>query len=190
VAYLVLFGASAAVLRDIDNTWLAVLSEPLGMRACRPHHPLLVHRRAQQRRSRPGRLPAGQPRPVAGRDGALFAATFALFRTERSGSGRRRWGRRQAQPVADAAALRPTRTTLPRVVPAFSATTAWQQFLRQVRFDTRGVLRSVPFIVLLVLGLANFLPSALFRQTLYGTSIWPVTSQMIMGLQGPSAGCW
>jgi hypothetical protein len=127
---------------------------------------------------------------VAGRDGALFAATFALFRTERSGSGRRRWGRRQAQPVADAAALRPTRATLPRVVPAFSATTAWQQFLRQVRFDTRGVLRSVPFIVLLVLGLANFLPSALFRQTLYGTSIWPVTSQMIMGLQGPSAGCW
>ncbi|HBZ8062166.1 TPA: ABC transporter permease subunit, partial [Klebsiella pneumoniae] len=33
VAYLVLYGASAALLRDIDNTWIAVLSEPLGMRA-------------------------------------------------------------------------------------------------------------------------------------------------------------
>ena len=116
----------------------------------------------------------------------LFAATFAPARAQRqrpSSLGP------QAQ-VADAAALRPNRNPLPRVVPAFSATTAWQQFLRQVRFDTRGVLRSVPFIVLLVLGLANFLPNALFRQTLYGTSIWPVTSQMIMGLQGPSAGCW
>ncbi|REN18821.1 hypothetical protein DSI35_01350, partial [Mycobacterium tuberculosis] len=54
----------------------------------------------------------------------------------------------------------------------------------QVRFDTRGVLRSVPFLVLLVLGLCNFLPGALFRQTLYGTPIWPVTSEMLTALQG------
>lgn len=184
VAYLVLFGASAAVLRDIDNTWLAVLSEPLGMRAL--SRTIRYWSTAEHNSGVPGLagyLLANRALWL-GVTALLFAATFALFRTERSGSGRRRWGRRQAQPVADAAALRPTRTPLPRVVPAFSASTAWQQFLRQVRFDTRGVLRSVPFIVLLVLGMANFLPNALFRQTLYGTSIWPVTSQMIMGLQG------
>lgn len=33
----------------------------------RPYHPLLVHCRTQQRDSRAGRLPAGQPRPVVGR---------------------------------------------------------------------------------------------------------------------------
>ncbi|HGM5034693.1 TPA: ABC transporter permease subunit [Stenotrophomonas maltophilia] len=184
VAYLVLYGASAALLRDIDNTWIAVLSEPLGMRAL--SRTIRYWSTAERNSGIPelaGYLLANRALWL-GVAAALFAATFALFRTERSGSGRRRWGRRQAQPVADASAVRPTRATLPRVVPAFTATTAWQQFLRQVRFDTRGVLRSVPFIVLLVLGLANFLPSALFRQTLYGTSIWPVTSQMIMGLQG------
>ncbi len=184
VAYLVLYGASAALLRDIDNTWIAVLSEPLGMRAL--GRTIRYWSTAERNNGIPelaGYLLANRALWL-GVAAALFAATFALFRTERSGSGRRRWGRRQAQPVADAGAVRPTRATLPRVVPMFTAATAWQQFLRQVRFDTRGVLRSVPFIVLLVLGLANFLPSALFRQTLYGTSIWPVTSQMIMGLQG------
>ncbi|WP_329837023.1 ABC transporter permease/M1 family aminopeptidase [Stenotrophomonas geniculata] len=184
VAYLVLYGASAALLRDIDNTWIAVLSEPLGMRAL--GRTIRYWSTAERNNGIPelaGYLLANRALWL-GVAAVLFAATFALFRTERSGSGRRRWGRRQAQPVADATGIRPSRATLPRVVPGFTATTAWQQFLRQVRFDTRGVLRSVPFIVLLVLGLANFLPSALFRQTLYGTSIWPVTSQMIMGLQG------
>ncbi|KAG1200796.1 hypothetical protein G6F35_012345 [Rhizopus arrhizus] len=173
VAYLVLFGASAALLRDIDNTWIAVLSEPLGMRAL--GRTIRYWSTAERNSGIPelaGYLLANR---ALWRGGAalLFAATFALFRSERSGSGRRRWGRKPTLPAADAVAVRPARADLPRVVPAFTATTAWQQFLRQVRFDTGGVLRSVPFIVLLVLGLANFLPSALFRQTLV-----------------PSAGCW
>lgn len=184
VGYFVLYGVSAALLRDIDNTWIAVLTEPLGMRA------LSRTIRYWSTEERNSGIPELAGYLLANRvlwltvAAALFAATFALFRTERSGSGRRRWGRGQAAASADPAPLRPATTTLPRVTPEFSAGTAWRQFLRQVRFDTRGVLRSVPFIVLLVLGLANFLPSALFRQTLYGTSIWPVTSQMIMALQG------
>lgn len=183
VGYFVLYGVSAALLRDIDNTWIAVLTEPLGMRA------LSRTIRYWSTEERNSGIPELAGYLLANRvlwlavAAALFAATFALFRTERSGSGRRRWGRGQAA-AADPAPLRPATTALPRVTPVFSTGTAWRQFLRQVRFDTRGVLRSVPFIVLLVLGLANFLPSALFRQTLYGTSIWPVTSQMIMALQG------
>ncbi|MEX0181890.1 MULTISPECIES: ABC transporter permease/M1 family aminopeptidase [unclassified Stenotrophomonas] len=184
VGYFVLYGVSAALLRDIDNTWIAVLTEPLGMRA------LSRTIRYWSTEERNSGIPELAGYLLANRvlwlavAAALFAATFALFRTERSGSGRRRWGRGKAVAAADPAPLRPATTTLPRVTPVFSTGTAWRQFLRQVRFDTRGVLRSVPFIVLLVLGLANFLPSALFRQTLYGTSIWPVTSQMIMALQG------
>jgi hypothetical protein len=107
VAYLVLFGASAAVLRDIDNTWLAVLSEPLGMRAL--SRTIRYWSTAERNNGVPGLagyLLANRALWL-GVTALLFAATFALFRTERSGGGRRRWGRRQAQPVADAA-LRPT----------------------------------------------------------------------------------
>ncbi len=75
-------------------------------------------------------------------------------------------------------------TEVPRVVPTFGTATAAHQFLRQLRFDTVGVLRSVPFLVLLVLGLANFIPSALFVDSTYGTGIYPVTSQMMSVLRG------
>jgi hypothetical protein len=138
VAYLVLFGASAAVLRDIDNTWLAVLSEPLGMRAAVAHHPLLVHRRAQQRRSRPGGLPAGQPRPVAGRDGA---AVRRHVRPVPHRAQRRRpssLGPPARLPVDAAAALRPQRQPVAARGTGIQRDHRVQQFLRQVRF-ARGV---------------------------------------------------
>ena len=73
--------------------------------------------------------------------------------------------------------------TATRVVPTFGRGTRWRQFLRQVRLDTVGVFRSVPFLVLLVLGLANFIPGALFQQSMYETAIYPVTSQMVAALQ-------
>ena len=65
-----------------------------------------------------------------------------------------------------------------------SASTGWRQLLRQVGFDAFGVFRSAPFLVLLVLGMANFIPTALHRRTMYGTPSWPVTSQMLEALQG------
>ena len=122
------------------------------------HDPLLVHRRAQQRRSRPGRLPAGQPRAVAGRDGAAVRRHVRPVPHRAQRQRPSSLGRRHAAGCRRRSASAHPHP-LPRVVPAFSASTAWQQFLRQVRFDTRGVLRSVPFIVLLVLGMANSCPT-------------------------------
>ena len=71
----------------------------------------------------------------------------------------------------------------PRERPAFGAETTWRQFLRQLRFDTLGVFRSVPFLVLLVFGMTNFIPVALDVSTMYDTPVWPITSQMLQALQ-------
>jgi len=182
VGYFVLYGVSASLLSDIDNVWIATLTEPLGMRALGR---AVRYWAAEQSNTQ---LPAVAGYLVANRAlwlgvaAALFAATFALFRSERTGSGRRRWGRRKI--VANADAARPVQIVAPRVRPVFGAATGWHQFLRQGRFDTVGVLRSVPFIVLLVLGLANFIPGALHQNVMYGTPIWPVTSEMLASLQG------
>ena len=73
---------------------------------------------------------------------------------------------------------------VPKIAPEFGAGSSWRQFLRQVRFDTFGVFRSVPFLVMLAFGMANFIPSALLRQSMYDTGIYPVTSQMLSALQG------
>ncbi len=189
LGFLVLYGVSAALLRDLDNVWLATLLEPLGIRALR----------RTVRYWSTEELNTGLP-AVAGyilgnralwlaMAMALFAATFALFKTERSGTGRRLWGRKSK--TADAGgqlvavhAVRSALPPVPRVVPAFAAGTAWRQFFRQFRFDSVGVFKSIPFLVILAFGLANFIPTALFIETRFQTPIYPVTSQMLAALQG------
>ncbi|WP_312252484.1 M1 family aminopeptidase [Stenotrophomonas sp.] len=181
VCYLVLYGVSASLLRDIDNTWIAVLSEPLGMRALGRTVRYWAAEQSNTQLPEVGSYLLANRALWLGVAIALLAATFALFRTERSGSGRKRWGRKAVIGSSD---HHPARIVAPRVRPGFGALTAWHQYLRQVRFDTSGVLRGVPFIVLLVLGMANFIPGALNQSTMYGTPIWPVTPEMLAALQG------
>ena len=181
LGFLVLYGVSAALLRDLDNVWVAVLAEPLGIRA------LSRSIRYWSTDERNNGLPAFAGYLLANRALwsvialAMVATTFGLFKTERSGTAKRRWGRKAKLVAAEAP--RP-RLAVARVAPTLTAGTSWRQFLQQVRFDTAGVFRSVPFLVMLAFGMVNFIPSALMRDSLYGTSIYPVTSQMVTALEG------
>ncbi len=181
IVFFVLYGVSRAILADIDNQHLSSLLDPLGMRAMAQ---AMRYWSAEERNTG---LPAFTGYLLQNRllwlavTGALFAATFALFRTERSGTGR---SRRKQKAVAASSDTPRSTIVAPKITPTFNIATGWKQLLRQVGFDALGVFRSAPFLVLLVLGMANFIPSALFRKTMYGTPSWPVTSQMLEALQG------
>ena len=186
LGFIVLYGVSAALTKDLDNVWVATLIEPLGQRA------LARTMRYWSAEERNTGLPAIAGYILANRALwltialALFAATFALFKTERSGTGGRRFGRKAKAAAADVsrtAAIARVPVAVPRIDPVFSTMTAWRQFLRQLRFDSTGVLRSVPFLVMLVFGMANFIATALNTQVLYNTKIYPVTSQMLSAFQ-------
>ena len=183
IAFFVLWGISGALLADIDNVWIATLSEPLGLRALSR---TIRYWSAEERNNGipalGGYLLANRALWLAVAIG-LFAATFAMFRTERSGTGKARRSKINAPAIAPSHRPALVAASL-RVAPSFTAATAWRQFLRQLRFDTAGILRSVPFLVMLALGIANFIPSALFQQSMFGTTIYPVTSQMLSALQG------
>lgn len=182
LALLVTYGVSAMLLRDAGNAGIATLIEPLGIRA------LARTLRYWSTAERNANVPALAGDLLANRALwlgaalALLAATFALFRTERSGTSRR-WWLRKAVMAKDAPCVPPAPSGVPRVTPAFTAATVWQQFVQQVRFDTLGVFRSMPFVLMLVGGLASFIPAALMRESMYGTGIHPVTSQMLSALE-------
>ena len=189
IAFFVLYFVSGTLLSDLDNLWISTLLEPMGMRALSR---TLRYWSAEERNSG---LPAFAGYILANRAlwtgvaALLFAATFALFKTERTGTGKSRWLRKTkvaAQAAHDAPRV-PTVVMVPRVTPVFGAKTYWHQFSKQLRFDTLGVLKSVPFLVMLAFGMANFIPSALLNQNLYGTGIYPVTSQMLSALQWANA---
>ncbi|MEA9706093.1 ABC transporter permease/M1 family aminopeptidase [Xanthomonas campestris] len=181
IVFFVLYGVSRALLADLDNVWIATLADPLGIRALSQ---TLRYWSVEQRNQG---LPPLSGYLLANRalwlcmSALLFAAMFSLFRTERSGTGRRRGAAPSAptQPASTPA----TAVSRLTVTPQFGVGTAWKQLLRQIRFDTLGAVRSAPFLVLLILGLANFIPTALFRQLYYGTAVLPVTSVMLEALQ-------
>jgi ABC-type transport system involved in multi-copper enzyme maturation permease subunit len=187
LGFFILLGVSTVLLRDLDNVWIATLAEPLGMRA---FGRTIRYWAADQRNNQ---LPALGGYLLANRALwlgialALFGACFALFKTERSGTGRG-WRKAKSQAASaetPAATFGGTAKPLPKVAPAFGASTGIAQFLRQLRFDTVGVLRGIPFIVMLAFAMANFIPAAIFPESrLNDTPIYPVTSQMLQALQG------
>jgi ABC-type transport system involved in multi-copper enzyme maturation permease subunit len=114
----------------------------------------------------------------------LLAAAFALFKPDREGfrvfRRRRRASASPAQPAAAAGAP----IVLPMVSLREGFASRCRQFGKLAWFDTRFVLRGVPFLVMLVFGLMNLGAALGFSGQLYGTSVWPVTHLMAQYMSG------
>ena len=185
IGFFILNSVAGVLTGDLDNVWLATLVDPLGMTAL--DRTTRYWSADQINRELPeltGYLLANRVLWVA-LSVALVAAAFALFKPQRAGTGRGwslgRFGRRT--PQAAPAFARPQVSAPPRVTPATGATVAWTQFVRQWWFDTVGVFRSVPFLVMLLFAVANFIASASLADTMFGTRVYPVTSLMNTSLQ-------
>ena len=182
IGFFILNSVAGVLTADLDNIWIATLIDPLGMTAL---DRTVRYWSPDQHNSQ---LPGVAGYLLANRalwlslSVALVASAFVLFKPQRSGTGRAWFKRRK--PVVAAASVRPASMVPPRVVPATGARVSWSQFLRQWRFDTVGVLRSVPFLVMLLFAVANFLAISGMAQSMYGTRIYPVTSLMLNTLQG------
>ncbi len=180
IAFFVLFIVSGVLVSDLDNEWLAALSDPFGVRA------LGLSTRYWSAQDRNTLLPELGGYLIANRAlwigvGLLLAAAaFSLFKTERSGTGRAWFKRRPAPASASVQRVVP----LPVTEPDSGLRVALRQYLQILRFDARGVFTSVPFLVMLLFGLFNFLGSASEISSLYGTPSYPVTSLMLQALEG------
>ena len=113
---------------------------------------------------------------------AMVAATVAWFRPDREGL--RLWRRKRkteiaAPGAAPAAALRP-----PIVALSTSAAARWTQYWQLAKFDTRGVLFGVAFLVMLAFGLLNLGGSLFLGDELFGTKVYPVTHLMTEEMDG------
>jgi ABC-2 type transport system permease protein len=75
-------------------------------------------------------------------------------------------------------------TYLPSVTLRSDASARFLQFLKLARFDTRGVLFGVPFLVMLAFGLMNLAGFAFESNEIYGTKVYPVTHLMLDAMNG------
>jgi ABC-2 type transport system permease protein len=198
VAFLVGYAIAGTLLADLENETLAVLLDPFGMGAFQ------VATQYWTTFERNTRI-LGFDRDILlnralwiGLGVVILAFTYARFRltTEARPARGLRWLRRRKERKAaerrarreaeDAAA--PTDADEPghRALPAptFGTADAWAQLWRQVRFEVRGVVRSVPFIILVILGILNVIGASTVVEQLAGTPVYPVTHLMITVMEG------
>jgi hypothetical protein len=177
IIFFVLWSVAGVFSRDISNEWLVVLMDPFGLRAFARMTRYFSTAEANSA------LP-----PISGFilvNRALWSAvallllalTLVLFKPQRPDTGKRFWGRARAAPVAPLAPP-PARRYRP-VQPTVGTATPWLQCWNMLRFDAVGVFKSVPFLVLLLVGVANFIGGATMGGQMYGTKVYPVTRMML-----------
>ena len=77
-----------------------------------------------------------------------------------------------------------TAVALPRVEQSFGGKWSWTQYTHATRVELITILKSIPFIVILVLAMLNVIGGALNQDTLYGTPVYPVTLLMVDTIRG------
>jgi len=189
LAFFVLWIVAGAMTRDLDNIWIAVLADPFGVRALSR---TMRYWAAEQRNTQ---LPEIAGYILANRAAwgavalAMIGAMLHFFSPTRAGTGKARKGRAAApKAVAVAAPVvsAPTASTIANATPRFDQGASWAMFRRQLHFDLVGVLKSVPFIVMLAFSVLNFIGNVSFLDTLFDTRIYPVTYQMLQALADSS----
>ncbi|MCP3960225.1 MAG: ABC transporter permease [bacterium] len=196
VGFFALYFLSGVMLQDLDNQYLAAMADPFGVGALQ--HATKYWTIVERNTMLPplgGVILYNRLLWVAVGLAAL-ALTLARFRAAAVQRGRKRglwpWRRRRSQ-TADAPA---TPSGLPAVAsehcraggaPRFTVGTALRQFLYQTRVEVMGVLKGVPFRIILAFGVFNLVASSGFLDQIFGTPIWPVTHVMLRAIQGTFA---
>jgi ABC-type transport system involved in multi-copper enzyme maturation permease subunit len=188
VIFFVAYTISNILLDDIENRNLVALLDPYGFGAFE-----LVTRYWTVAEKNEGLMPL-RGALLENRllwlavSAAVMAFTWARFKLTTVAGSRARGRRGAPAPAAStppgvpehAAAAGP----LPAAAQSFGAGTTWTHFLRQTRIETIGVLRGIPFLIMLFAGLFNVFGGTYSLDDLYGTRIYPVTNLMLRAIGG------
>ena len=109
---------------------------------------------------------------------AIFAFTLWKFRFE-VGSRKSRNSKKAAEVLEGAPVSAPASSVAVTQHPAWVT-----QFLSTTKLELAMVLKSVAFIVILVLGVVNTIGNAAFSDALFDTKVYPVTEVMVNAIDG------
>ncbi|MBU8871297.1 MAG: ABC transporter permease subunit [Gemmatimonadales bacterium] len=181
IAFFALYGFAFSFLGDLQNENLATLLDPFGLASLdlMTRYWTIVERNTL--------LP-----PITGVvllnrllwltvAGVLLVFTFFRFRM---GLGSAKGTERttdldNSTPSVFAA---PATETIPALAPSFTAHTALSQWFSLAKLESRTLLRSLPFLVLMLFGLFNL--SGILLAELDGRFLYPVTHRMLRVIAG------
>ena len=114
---------------------------------------------------------------------AVLLFTLARFQPV-MGAGGRGAKRKSAPETPGVRAPEAAASALPSVAPSFGGATAWSQFFHQARMEMLGVVKGVPFLVMVMFALINVVASTTVVESLFGTPVLPVTGLFLRVVSG------
>jgi len=183
IAFFALYGFAFAFLGDLQNESLAVLLDPFGIASLdlQTRYWTIVERNTL--------LPPLTGAVLLSRvlwlgvSGLLLVLACLRFRMD-LGTARGEVAAEAAAPdqLRDADALNAAGRAIPVLAPRFDGRTTLAQWLSLAGLETRTLLRSLPFLVIMLFGLLNLVGN--MSSELNGRSLYPVTHRMLSTIAG------
>ncbi len=114
---------------------------------------------------------------------ALFAITYILFDFNVQPIGSRKVKKKNIQQEEKEDALS-TYLSLPNVVTHFDFKARVSQYISLTKFYLKSIVTEIPFLAIGAIGILNFVMSAIYSDSIFGTSTWLVTHAMIEAISG------
>jgi ABC-2 type transport system permease protein len=186
VAFFVAWGVSSSLLEDIENEVVAALLDPFGFNAFS-----IATRYWTVFDKNTKLLPLDNLflwNRVLWISVALAILAFAYskfeFTTGTRKSAKKSRRAQKAEQLDEAALPAPRTIILPPVAQTFGRAASWRQFFAATKRECLSVFKSIPFLIMVFLGVANVWGSAISTNPIFGTSFYPVTKEMIDIIDG------
>jgi hypothetical protein len=178
---LMAYGVGSALMGDVENRALASLFDPFGISAFQTatRYWTVVERNTL--------LPPVDGTLLANRllwigvGAAALAFTCARFRMGVTEAAPSR-GRRRGRARVEASVVRGAEVAVPRATLAFGVRDRLAQFAEQTRAEITAVVRSVPFLVIMVFGVFNLCAGMIVTDR--GTTAYPLTRIALSRIAG------
>ena len=179
VAFFVLYGVTGTLLGNMENERLASLLDPFGIGAfsIATRYWTVFDKNTRLLPLTWDSLFVWNRILWIGIALAVLAAAFSFFRFE---TGTRKASKKaRREKVAEAPPIDRIALALPAVTQSFTTAGSWKQFFSKTRLHTVGVLKSIPFIIMTLLGMAMIWGNSTDLGALFGTNTYPVTHLMV-----------
>ncbi|MFP5246583.1 MAG: ABC transporter permease, partial [Thermoanaerobaculia bacterium] len=176
VAFFVGWGIASSMLEDIENERLAALLDPFAFNATSiATRYWTVFDKNTKTLGLDGLLLTNRLLWVGV---ALVILAFAFWKFEFT-TGTRKAAKKARRVEAKEVVAPAATAALPKVEQHFGGAASWKQYLAATRRESLLVFKSIPFFIILILGIANVWGGAVSLNSLFGTNRYPVTHAMV-----------
>jgi ABC-2 type transport system permease protein len=184
VGFFVAYGVASTLLEDIENEVVAGLLDPFGFNAFAvATRYWTVFDKNTRLLSLDGIFLWNRLLWIAV---AFAILAFAYWRFSFS-TGTRKARKRaavRAGAAEDELPFAARSVVVPKVTQTFGGAASWKQYLAATKRETMAVFKSIPFIIMVGLGMANIWGASTSLSAFFGTDVYPTTSNMLNLIEG------